>query len=42
MAKATSPVSGQRYGIQRVCHAWGVPRSSFYAAQAPKPQATTE
>lgn len=42
MAKATSPVRGQRYGIQRVCCAWGVPRSSFYAAQAPKSQATTE
>ena len=38
MAKATSPVSGQSYGIQRVCQLWGVPRSSFYAAQAPKPQ----
>jgi len=37
MAKATSPVSGQPYGIRRVCQAWGVPRSSFYAAQAPGP-----
>lgn len=37
MAKATSPVSGQPYGIQRVCQTWGVPRSSFYAAQAPAP-----
>jgi transposase InsO family protein len=37
MAKATSPVSGQPYGIRRVCQAWGVPRSSFYAAQAPAP-----
>ena len=37
MAKATSPASGQRYGIQRVCQLWGVPRSSFYAAQAPAP-----
>lgn len=37
MAKATSPVSGQPYGIQRVCQAWGVPRSSFYAVQAPAP-----
>jgi putative transposase len=35
MAKATSPVGGQPYGIRRVCQAWGVPRSSFYAAQAP-------
>ena len=35
MAKATSSASGQPYGIQRVCQVWGVPRSSFYAAQAP-------
>jgi hypothetical protein len=35
MAKATSPTSGQPYGIRRVCQAWGVARSSFYAAQAP-------
>ena len=35
MAKATSPASGQPYGIRRVCQAWGVPRSSFYAAQTP-------
>jgi len=33
MAKATSPASGQPYGIRRVCEAWGVSRSSFYAAQ---------
>jgi hypothetical protein len=33
MAKAISPVSGQPYGIQRVCRLWDVPRSSFYAAQ---------
>jgi len=32
MAKVTSPTSGQPYGIRRVCQAWGVPRSSFYAA----------
>lgn len=37
MAKASSPVSGQPYGIRRVCQAWGVPRSSFYAAQTPTP-----
>ena len=37
MAKATSPASGQPYGIRRVCQAWRVPRSSFYAAQAPTP-----
>jgi hypothetical protein len=33
MAKAISPVSGQPYGIQRVCRLWDVPRSSFHAAQ---------
>jgi putative transposase len=37
MAAATSPASGQRYGVQRVCQVWGVPRSSFYAASRPKP-----
>jgi putative transposase len=37
MAEATSPASGQRYGVQRVCQVWGVPRSSFYAARRPKP-----
>ena len=40
MAKATSPASGQPYGIRRVCQTWGVPRSSFYAAQAPAPEST--
>lgn len=40
MAKATSPTSSQPYGIRRVCQAWGVPRSSFYAAQAPAPEST--
>ena len=34
MAKATSPTTGQPYGIKRVCQVWDVPRSSFYAAQA--------
>lgn len=38
MVKATSATSGQPYGIRRVCQAWGVPRSSFYAAQAPAPE----
>jgi transposase InsO family protein len=40
MAKATSPASGQPYGVQRVCQLWAVPRSSFYAAQAPAPDTT--
>ncbi len=37
MAQATSPASGRRYGVRRVCEIWGVPRSSFYAAQKPGP-----
>lgn len=28
----TSPSTRKPYGIQRVCAAWGVPRSSYYAA----------
>ena len=40
MAKATSPASGQPYGVQRVCQLWAVPRSSFYAAQVPAPDTT--
>ena len=30
-ADATSPATGRRYGAARVCRAWKVPRSSFYA-----------
>lgn len=30
MSAATSPATGRRYGVQRVCAAWNVPRSSFY------------
>jgi len=40
MAKATSPTAGRPYGVQRVCQFWDVPRSSFYAAQAPERQST--
>jgi transposase InsO family protein len=32
MAAATSPTTGRRYGIARVCQVWEVPRASFYAA----------
>lgn len=32
MSTATSIASRQVYGVRRVCEAWGVPRSSFYAA----------
>jgi transposase InsO family protein len=38
MAQATSPTTGQPYGVKHVCQVWEVPRSSFYAAQAPKPR----
>ncbi len=31
MAAATSPGTGRPYGAERVCHAWDVARSSFYA-----------
>jgi transposase InsO family protein len=40
MAKVTSPAGGQPYGIRRICQVWGVPRSSFYAVQAPAPEST--
>jgi putative transposase len=40
MAQVTSPASGQCYGVQRVCQAWGVPRSSFYATRQPAPAST--
>jgi putative transposase len=33
MAEATSPATGRRYGVARVCRVWEVPRSSFYAAR---------
>jgi putative transposase len=33
MAEATSPTTGHRYGVARVCRVWEVPRSSFYAAR---------
>jgi hypothetical protein len=33
MAEATSPGTGHRYGVARVCQVWEVPRSSFYAAR---------
>ena len=38
MAAVTSPATGRRYGVARVCQVWEVPQSSFYAAQ----QAGTE
>jgi len=40
MAQATSPARGQHHGVRRVCQAWDVPRSSFYAARKPTPDST--
>ena len=31
MSAATSPGTGLAYGLRRVCTAWGMARSSFYA-----------
>lgn len=31
MSARISPGTGRRYGVERVCRVWGVPRSSFYA-----------
>ena len=33
MAASLSPTTKRRYGVARVCRAWRVPRSSYYAAQ---------
>src|SRR5215218_9448764 len=41
MAEATSPTTGHRYGIARVCRVWELPRSSFYAARPPEADTTT-
>src|SRR3954451_13885740 len=41
MAAANSPATDEAYGVRRGCAAWGMPRSSFYAArtvsEAPTP-----
>jgi len=34
MSATTSAATGKLYGVQRVCDAWEVPRSSFYARKA--------
>ena len=41
MSAATSPGTGLAYGLQRVCAAWGMARSSFYAMTS-RQQATAE
>ncbi len=33
MADTTSPATGRRYGVARVCRVWEVARSSFYAVR---------
>lgn len=34
MSAATSPETGLRYGVARVCEVWEVPRSTYYAQRA--------
>lgn len=34
MSAAASPSTGRTYGVVRVCEAWGIPRSSFYAERS--------
>ena len=41
MSAATSPGTGLAYGLRRVCAAWGMARSSFYAMKS-RQQATAE
>ena len=41
MSAATSPGTGLAYGLRRVCAAWGMARSSFYAMNF-RQQATAE
>jgi len=36
MSAVISPATGKTYGVQRVCAAWEVPRSSFYGRQSRK------
>lgn len=35
MSWTQSPSTGKPYGVERVCAAWGVPRSSFYSSKRP-------
>ena len=39
MSRTASPSTGKVYGVERVCSAWGVPRSSFYNEHNSKPRA---
>jgi transposase InsO family protein len=38
MSEAISPSTGKPYGVVRICAAWGIPRSSFYARTCPSPR----
>lgn len=42
MSRTVSPSTGKAYGVERVCSAWGVPRSSFYHEHISKPRADEE
>jgi putative transposase len=41
MAETASPATGRSYGVARVCRAWEVARSTFYAARRPEAEAAT-
>lgn len=42
MSRTVSPSTGKVYGVERVCSAWGVPRSSFYHELSTVPRADEE
>lgn len=42
MSRTVSPLTGKVYGVERVCSAWGVPRSSFYNEHNSRPRADEE
>lgn len=42
MSRSVSPSTGKVYGVERVCSAWGVPRSSFYHKLNASPQANED
>ena len=42
MSRTVSPSTGKVYGVERVCSAWGVPRSSFYHEISIMPRAGEE
>jgi transposase InsO family protein len=41
MSEARSETTGRRYGVERVCAAWDVPRSTFYARRTGRQSPTT-